>query len=152
VQAVGQLDQDNPDILAIARNILRKFSAWISSLDEYGIRPSLVTPSTREATSSPKRAPAPRRKCGVLDGVVQQGGYQGIGVNFQFRQDLRCCQWVDDVGFTCDAPLLFMGSAGKFIRIDDPLAIVLTRVFLIQADNPLQDFAAVIVMAHARPP
>ena len=38
----------------IASSILRKFSAWRSSLDENWIAPSLVTPSTTCATSVPK--------------------------------------------------------------------------------------------------
>ena len=38
----------------IARSILRKFSAWRSSLDEKVMALILVTPSTRWATSRPK--------------------------------------------------------------------------------------------------
>ena len=37
----------------IARSILRKFSAWRSSLDENGMALILVTPSTMWATSGP---------------------------------------------------------------------------------------------------
>ena len=37
----------------IASSILRKFSAWRSSLDENGIAPSFVTPSTTWAMSAP---------------------------------------------------------------------------------------------------
>ena len=40
----------------IARNIFRKFSAWISSFDSNFMVPSLVTPSTKRAISSPKSA------------------------------------------------------------------------------------------------
>src|SRR5438094_650671 len=40
----------------IARSILRKFSACRSSLDENGIAPSLVTPSTTCAMSLPNRS------------------------------------------------------------------------------------------------
>jgi hypothetical protein len=39
----------------MARSILRKFSAWRSSLDENGIAPILVTPSTMCAISPPKQ-------------------------------------------------------------------------------------------------
>ena len=38
----------------IASSILRRFSAWRSSLDENGMAPSLVTPSTTWAISGPK--------------------------------------------------------------------------------------------------
>ena len=42
---------------AIAKNILRRFSAWISTLSiVHEIWVSLVTPSTKSATSSPKIA------------------------------------------------------------------------------------------------
>ncbi len=37
----------------IARSILRKFSAWRSSLEEKGMAPIFVTPSTTCATSGP---------------------------------------------------------------------------------------------------
>ena len=40
----------------MARNILRRLSAWRSSIDETSMLVSLVTPSTSSATSVPKRS------------------------------------------------------------------------------------------------
>ncbi len=61
---------------AIAMIILRKFSAcfssWLSVAEAENL-PSLVTPSTSCATSSPKSSSSSsRRGEGVLDGVVEQ--------------------------------------------------------------------------------
>ena len=57
----------------IASSILRKFSAWRSSLEENGMALILVTPSTMWATSAPKSSRIRSdRGQGVLDHVVQQ--------------------------------------------------------------------------------
>ena len=59
----------------IASSILRKFSAWRSSLDENGMALILVTPSTMWATSAPKSScDALDGRQGVLDHVVEQAG------------------------------------------------------------------------------
>jgi hypothetical protein len=60
--------------LAIATSILRIVAACWASLESNWIRSSLVTPSTRWATSSPNPlSTSAEGDLGVLDGVVQQG-------------------------------------------------------------------------------
>ena len=65
----------------IARNILRRFSAWCAFSREpepsassavHGMRPSLVTPSTRRATRAAEFGldPLQRDRC-VLDDVME---------------------------------------------------------------------------------
>src|SRR5207245_11191 len=54
MEAVAELHDDDPQVVAIARSILRMFSAWCSSRDCPERRDSLVTPSTSRPISSPK--------------------------------------------------------------------------------------------------
>ena len=74
---------------AIARNILRMFSAcccswlWVLNLE------SLVTPSTRWATSAPEPLlDVGEAVLGVLGHVVQQRGLDGDRVDAELGQDL----------------------------------------------------------------
>jgi hypothetical protein len=66
----------------IASSILRKFSACRSSLDENGIAPILVTPSTTCATSGRTAPDALDRGQRVLDDVVQQAGGDATASSF----------------------------------------------------------------------
>src|SRR3989304_206676 len=83
---------------AMARNILRRFSAWISSSARsaspfsQGILPSFVTPSTSFATAAPRqlrpRPPEPPLDLFVLDRaallqVVQQRRRYRVGVQLK---------------------------------------------------------------------
>ena len=81
---------------AIATIILRIVSA--SAASPYLTLSSLVTPSTRCATSAPKsRLTSLQRVAGVLDRVVQQGGDQRGGVHAELGQDRGHRQRVGDV-------------------------------------------------------
>ena len=74
----------------IASSILRKFSACRSSLDEKGIAPSLVTPSTTWATSCAEQLPDPLdRGLRVLDDVVEQAGGDRDDVQLHVGQLVR---------------------------------------------------------------
>ncbi len=81
---------------AIATTILRIVSALAASPNL--TLSSLVTPSTRWATSAPKSPlDVVERVAGVLDGVVQQRGDQRGGVHAQLGQDRRHRERVGDV-------------------------------------------------------
>ena len=84
---------------AIARNIFRMFSAcccswvWVLNFD------SLVTPSTRCATSAPKRSSMSARLYSVSPGdVVQEGGLDRDRVDAELGQDLGRGDRMGDVG------------------------------------------------------
>ena len=83
----------------IARSILRKFSAWRSSLDEKVMALILVTPSTRWATSGPNGLLDPLgRGEGVLDDVVEQAGGDRHHVHLHVGEDRRDLERVHEVG------------------------------------------------------
>ena len=74
---------------AMARNILRMFSACCCSWLRVLNLPSLVTPSTRWATSAPKRSSrSAERVLGVLGDVVQEGGRDRHRVEAELGEDL----------------------------------------------------------------
>ncbi len=73
---------------AMATSILRKFSAWRSSLEVKLILQSLVTPSTRNATSPPNSlADVVGRRERVLDDVVKKPGAHARGVELEIGDD-----------------------------------------------------------------
>ena len=85
---------------------------------------SLVTPSTRPATSSPNvLADLLQRGRRVLDRVVQQRGAQRLGVEPHARADLRHADRVDDEVLAGAAPLVGVVLAGEHERLDDALAV-----------------------------
>ena len=62
---------------------LRKFSACTSSLEENGIAPILVTPSTTWAISGPKSGDTPPGGQRVFHDVVEQTARHRYDVQFQ---------------------------------------------------------------------
>ena len=82
----------------IASSILRKFSAWRSSLDEKGMVLIFVTPSTTCATSAPKRvADVVDGGERVLDDVVEQAGRDGDVVEAHLGDQRGHLEGVGDV-------------------------------------------------------
>ena len=80
---------------------------------------SLVTPSTRPATSSPKASrtsSSDRRR--VLDRVVQERGAQRLGVEPHPRADLRDADRMDDEVLARLAALVGVVLAGEHERVD----------------------------------
>jgi hypothetical protein len=84
---------------AIATSILRKFSAWRSSFEVKLIFDSLVTPSTRNATSSPNSLlDVVDRREGVLDTRrASSAGAHARGVEAQIGDDARDVRGVHEV-------------------------------------------------------
>ena len=85
---------------------------------------SLVTPSTRLAISSPKRAATSSSDARrVLDGVVQQRGAERLGVEPQARADLRDADRVDDELLAGAPALVGVVLAGEHERLLDAVAV-----------------------------
>ena len=83
----------------IASSILRKFSACRSSLDENGMAPILVTPSTTWAISGAEElGDALRGRQGVFDDVVQQPRGHGDDVELHVRQGVGDLERMNEVG------------------------------------------------------
>ena len=100
----------------IARSILRKFSAWRSSLDENGIVLILVTPSTTWATSGAKQLlDALDGRQGVLDDVVEQAGGDGHHVQPHVRQEVGHLQGVHHIGLARMAHLSLVLEGRKHV-------------------------------------
>ena len=85
---------------------------------------SLVTPSTRPATSSPNCSRTSSRRGGrVLDGVVQQRGAQRLGVQPHAGADARDADRVRDEVLAGLAALVGVVLAGEQERLQDRLAV-----------------------------
>ena len=96
----------------MASSILRKFSACRSSLDENGIAPSLVTPSTTCATSRAEQLPDPLdRRLRVLDDVVEQARGDRHHVELHVREEVGHLQRMNQIGLPgmADLPLVLEG-------------------------------------------
>ena len=99
---------------AIATTILRIVSASAASPNL--TLSSLVTPSTRCATSAPNSASMSfSADAGVFDRVVQQRGDEGRGVHAQLGQDRRHRERVGDVGVAALAQLAAVGQFGDVV-------------------------------------
>ena len=85
----------------MASSIFRKFSAWRSSLDENGIAPSFVTPSTTCATSGAEQlADSFDRRLRVLHDVVQEARGNGDDVEPHVGELVGDLEGVDEIRFT----------------------------------------------------
>ncbi len=85
---------------------------------------SLVTPSTRPATSSPNAvADLLERGARVLDRVVQEGGAQRLGVEAHAGADLGDADRVGDELLARLAALVGVVLAGEHERADDRVAV-----------------------------
>ncbi len=105
---------------AMARNILRMFSACCSSWDRALNLDSLVTPSTRCATSDPKRSSTSEMEYSVSSGhVVEQGGLDGERVEPQLGQDLGDGQRMGDVRLARRAALRAVRLTREPVRLAD---------------------------------
>ena len=109
---------------AIARNIFRMFSAcccswlWVLNLD------SLVTPSTRWATSGPNRSSTSARLYSVSSGTsCRSAAVDGDRVDAEVGQDLRRRDRVGDVRLARGADLARVGLDGEVERALDRLEV-----------------------------
>ena len=85
----------------IASSILRKFSACRSSLEENGIAPILVTPSTTCGDLRAEELGDPLgRGQRVLDDVVEQTGRHGHDVQLHVGEEIGDLERVHQVGLT----------------------------------------------------
>ena len=113
----------------IASSILRKFSAWRSSLDENGIAPILVTPSTTWAISGPKSsAIRSGRRQRVLDDVVEQAGGDRHDVQFHVGEEIGDFERVHQIRLAGMANLAFVFERGEDIRPPQQLEVGLRAV------------------------
>ena len=105
---------------AIAMIILRKFSACFSARLENAIFDTLVTPSTRRATSAPNRfSTSCRETAGVFHHVVQQRGHDRGNIELELGGNQRDVERMCDVGLAGLALLLAMHARGVIIGAAD---------------------------------
>jgi hypothetical protein len=71
-QAIGELDEDDADVIDHRQQHLAEVLGLPLSLDENGDRPILVTPSTMWAISGQRARDPFGRRQGVLDDVVEE--------------------------------------------------------------------------------
>ena len=103
---------------AIAMSILRRFLLCCSASDSNLMRPSLVTPSTSSATSSPNGSRTSSSvDVGVLDHVVEERRLERRGVQVQLGEDERDLERVDDERLAALAHLPVVRSLGELVRL-----------------------------------
>ena len=113
---------------AMARNILRRFSAWVSSRLRKSSWVSLVTPSTSNATSSPNWARnVIQRDFGIFNAVVEQAGADGAGVHADFSQQQGGAERMLGKGLAGLAHLAGMGARGEGIGLAHAVKLSLAR-------------------------
>jgi hypothetical protein len=99
VEPVGQLDDQDPQVLGHRHQHLAHGGGLLGLLGVEVSRSSLVTPSTMAATSGPKLAlDVGELDAGVLDRVVEQRGGDGDVVEAEVGDDAGHRQRVGDVG------------------------------------------------------
>ena len=124
VQAIGELDQDDPDVrghrdhhlavvlgLRLVAGLERQPGQLGDAVDEHG---DLV---------AERRLHLLQRRRGVLDGVMQQRGAQRLGVEPHPGADLRDADRVDDEVLARLAPLIGVMHAGVDERLFDAVAV-----------------------------
>ena len=118
VQTVSKLDDDDPDVLGhgdehladVLRLLLlvggqRDFTEFGDAVDELG---DLIAKNVREVAQS---------DVGIFDGVVQDGGDDGLMVHTEVEQDARDRDRVHDVGLTGITALVFMGLRSDLVGL-----------------------------------
>ena len=97
----------------IASSILRRFSAWRSSLDENGMAPSLVTPSTTWAISWPNSS-AMRSGVTSVSSTTSCSSPAQIGhdVQLHVREEVRNLKRMNEIGISrmADLALVLLGA------------------------------------------
>ena len=128
VEAIGELDEDDPDVrghrdhhLAVVLG-LRLVAAREGDASELGDAVDQRGDLVAEAL-----ADLVERRARVLDGVVQQRGAQRLGVQAHARADLGHADRVDDELLTGLAPLVGVVLAREQEGILDALAVDLDR-------------------------
>jgi len=134
VQAVGQFDEDDADVLGHGEDhlaevlCLRLRLALKLDLGEFGDpvhqRGHLLAEAFGEVLSG---------QVGVFDDVVEEGGHERLVVQTHLRQDAGHRQGVDDVGFAALAELPRMGPFGDLEGGADLPRLVLGEVVADQA-------------------
>ena len=121
VQAVGELDQDDPDVrghrhehLAVVLG-LRLVARLEDDAGELGDAVDEAGDLVAE-----RLADLVQRRGRVLDGVVQQGGAQRLGVQPHAGADLRHADRVHDEVLAGLAALVGVVLAGEHERVDEP--------------------------------
>ena len=114
---------------AIATIILRTFSAWASSPLRNSSLSSFVSPSTMRATSLPNSSlDVAEADGGVLDGVVQEGGGEGRGVEPEVGEDPRHGDGMLDVGLARETMLALVRVLGEAVGALEELRVGLRVV------------------------
>ncbi len=113
----------------MASIILRTFSACASSREAKSILLILVTPSTMWAICSPNCALISSVVSGgVFDGIVQQSGGDGGGIQLHLRQQNRDFQGMHEVGLAGCALLSAVMFEGEFVGAADDIKVIVGAV------------------------
>ena len=130
----ASLISTTPMSSTIARNILRRLSACARPSPAIcvrrrlravqGIRPSLVTPSTRRATRWPNCfSDLLDGDAGIFDDIVQEGGGDGFGVELHPGENHRDFNRMDDIWFARLPAVRAVRRDSKFSRAPDEVDI-----------------------------
>ncbi len=126
VQPVGQLDDDDPDILGHGQQHLADVLRLLPLPGGKGDAPQLGDPVHQEGDLLAELLfDLVQGDVGVLHHVVEEGGNDGIGVHPQFHQDDGGADGVDDIGLPGAAQRPLMGALRQLVGLFDPLHIIL---------------------------
>jgi len=124
VQAVGQLDQDDPDVLRHREEhlaeVLRLLRLGIAERDAADLRDAVDEQRDLRAELAPQPVEADRLV--LLEDVVQQGRLQGDRLRppaQQVGEDERDAEAVGDVRLARDPPLAVVRGLGELGRLPD---------------------------------
>ena len=145
VQSVGELDDDDADILrhgdehlAIAFKLSLFFGMALDLVelgDAFNEKGDFLVEFALEIEAG---------AVGVFDDIVQKPGGDGVVIEPEIGQDDGDVYWVDDVRFTGFAILAFVHFAGKFVGFLDHDAVCLWVIF----QNDLDEVVVSNLMAH----
>ena len=149
VQAVGQLDHDDADVLCHREEHLAVALELCLLL-----RLVLQAAEFRHAVDEHRDLVAEHllhllvRVDRVLDDIVQERRADGRIVEVQLREDLGDVQRVDDVGLPRHARLPFMGLPREFIGAPDEVEVGLRRIRFHGVENHLDSHRFFLFVIH----
>ena len=129
VEPVGELDEDHADVVRHRQehpaDVLRVQLLVGAELDPAELGDALDQAADRRAELGLDLL---QRQLGVLDGVVEEGGAQGLRVQAQRGQDAGDVQRVLDVLLAGDPPLPHMDRRGARVGLLDQLPVCGSQV------------------------
>ena len=146
VQAVGELDEDDPDVLGHGdQHLAEALRLALFLAEELQLAELRYAGNQRRDFRAEQRRDLVLAGVGVFNGVVQQGAGHGHGVHLQFRQNGRHLQ---GVGYVRDARfprLVPVRLGGEVVGATDHVRVGLGMIVLDCGDNRINGQHFIVV-------